>query len=368
MGMPAARLTDMHVCPMVTGLVPHVGGPIIGPCALNVLIGSSLAARISDLAVCVGPPDMIVQGSATVLINSLPAARIGDKTVHGGVIVMGWPTVLIGDASSAGNMSVSGGPGAGGSAAIVDMAAKAKAIEERLDGASFLGTDDEARAIVGELSEAEIQALPTATRNRLMRELQSGYFSDDDKAAVKKIYSVKFVDPAFDAVDASKRSAMVKRLQSDPDVMNAKANWQSLPTEDRKKVLQKVADHQADAYGIPKTTITTFNDPPEDGYITNGYYQHSDGRLYLNTDPSASFHTFDDAMDTVTHENAHRYQHDLIDRLDAGQIKPGDPLYDQTDTFRLNNEYYTNDMPEYFTQPMENHSRVTGDAARRAIP
>lgn len=123
MGMPAARLTDMHVCPMVTGLVPHVGGPIIGPCALNVLIGSSLAARISDLAVCVGPPDMIVQGSATVLINSLPAARIGDKTIHGGVIVMGWPTVLIGDAGATGGGS--GGAVPGGLADIGQMIAAA---------------------------------------------------------------------------------------------------------------------------------------------------------------------------------------------------------------------------------------------------
>ncbi|PNG26105.1 PAAR domain-containing protein [Methylocella silvestris] len=93
---PAARLTDMHVCPAVTGVVPHVGGPILPPCCVNVLIGSLPAARVTDLATCVGPPDMIAMGSTTVLIGGLMAARIGDPTVHGGMIVMGLPTVMIG--------------------------------------------------------------------------------------------------------------------------------------------------------------------------------------------------------------------------------------------------------------------------------
>jgi uncharacterized Zn-binding protein involved in type VI secretion len=96
---PAARLTDMHACPMVTpGVppVPHVGGPISGPGAPTVLIGSLPAARIGDMAVCVGPPDSIVMGSATVLIAGMPAARIGDACAHGGSIVLGLPTVLIG--------------------------------------------------------------------------------------------------------------------------------------------------------------------------------------------------------------------------------------------------------------------------------
>ncbi len=86
----------MHVCPMVTGIVPHVGGPILPPCAVTVLIGGLPAARITDLATCVGPPDMIIMGSTSVFINYLPAARIGDNTMHGGVIVLGCFTVIIG--------------------------------------------------------------------------------------------------------------------------------------------------------------------------------------------------------------------------------------------------------------------------------
>jgi len=86
----------MHVCPMVTGVVPHVGGPVIPPGCVTVLIGSLPAARVGDLCTCVGPPDPIILGSTTVLIGGMPAARMGDATAHGGVIVAGCPTVIIG--------------------------------------------------------------------------------------------------------------------------------------------------------------------------------------------------------------------------------------------------------------------------------
>jgi uncharacterized Zn-binding protein involved in type VI secretion len=96
---PAARLTDFHQCPMQTPApvpIPHVGGPIIGPGAPTVLIGSLPAARVGDMAVCVGPPDSIVQGSATVMITGMPAARMGDATAHGGQIMLGAFNVMIG--------------------------------------------------------------------------------------------------------------------------------------------------------------------------------------------------------------------------------------------------------------------------------
>ena len=93
---PAARVGDMHTCPMTTGPVPHVGGPILPLGCPTVLIGGLPAARVTDRATCVGPPDVIVKGSSSVFISGLPAARKGDMTAHGGIIVMGWPTVLIG--------------------------------------------------------------------------------------------------------------------------------------------------------------------------------------------------------------------------------------------------------------------------------
>lgn len=96
---PAARITDLHVCPMVTpGLppVPHVGGPVIGPGVPTVLIGSLPATVVGDSLTCVGPPDTLVMGSTTVMIGSRPAGRMGDSTAHGGTITLGLPTVLIG--------------------------------------------------------------------------------------------------------------------------------------------------------------------------------------------------------------------------------------------------------------------------------
>ncbi len=96
----AARITDMHTCPMQTptpvGPVPHVGGPIIGPGVPTVLIGNLPAAVVGDSLFCVGPPDTIVTGSSTVLIGGKPAARMGDTTAHGGSIAIGLPTVFIG--------------------------------------------------------------------------------------------------------------------------------------------------------------------------------------------------------------------------------------------------------------------------------
>ena len=95
----AARLTDMHTCPMQTpGLppVPHVGGPIIGPGVPTVLIGKLPAAVMGDMATCVGPPDTIIKGSTTVMIGGKTDERMGDTTAHGGSIIMGCPTVIIG--------------------------------------------------------------------------------------------------------------------------------------------------------------------------------------------------------------------------------------------------------------------------------
>jgi uncharacterized Zn-binding protein involved in type VI secretion len=99
MGQPAARVGDMHVCPMMTpGVppIPHVGGPIAAPSAPTVLIGGMPGAGLGSVCTCVGPPDSIVKGSMTVMIGGKPAARMGDLTAHGGTIVIGCPTVLIG--------------------------------------------------------------------------------------------------------------------------------------------------------------------------------------------------------------------------------------------------------------------------------
>ena len=93
---PAARITDMHTCPMFDGPKPHVGGPILPPGVPTVLIGGLPAAVVGGMCTCVGPPDAIVKGSMKVMIGGRPAARMGDQTAHGGVIVAGAPTVMVG--------------------------------------------------------------------------------------------------------------------------------------------------------------------------------------------------------------------------------------------------------------------------------
>src|SRR6516164_10132051 len=103
MAKPAARLGDMHNCPMVTpGLppIPHVGGPIAGPCVPTVLIGSMPAAVVGDMAICVGPPDTLIMGSTGVFFMGKPAVRLGDPTAHGGTVTVGYPTVVIGEVGS----------------------------------------------------------------------------------------------------------------------------------------------------------------------------------------------------------------------------------------------------------------------------
>lgn len=109
MGKPAARVGDMHMCPMVTpGLppIPHVGGPITGPGVPTVLIGGMPAAVMGDMCTCVGPPDTVVLGSTGVFIGGKPAARMGDQCAHGGKITVGCPTVLIGETQSGSSSAV----------------------------------------------------------------------------------------------------------------------------------------------------------------------------------------------------------------------------------------------------------------------
>jgi len=104
---PAARIGDMHVCPLSDGPKPHVGGPVSIGCP-TVKIGFMPAARVGDMCVCVGPPDSIAKGSPTVKIGGMMAARMGDLTAHGGTITLGCPTVMIGEMGMGGAVTVQG--------------------------------------------------------------------------------------------------------------------------------------------------------------------------------------------------------------------------------------------------------------------
>jgi uncharacterized Zn-binding protein involved in type VI secretion len=148
LSQPAARIGDMHLCPMQTPAVvpiPHVGGPILPPGAPTVLIGGQPAACVGDMAICVGPPDVIVMGSTGVMISGRPAARMGDMCAHLGAIVGGYPTVLIGE--------VGGGGGAGGAAAAGVTAAAATMRAAKASGAAFVETNCATKTVLGTLGD-----------------------------------------------------------------------------------------------------------------------------------------------------------------------------------------------------------------------
>jgi uncharacterized Zn-binding protein involved in type VI secretion len=164
-GKPAARVSDMHVCPMVTPgtpPVPHVGGPIIPLCSPNVITGFMNQARVTDMCTCVGPPDAIAIGSPTVLVNGLMAARIGDNTVHGGVITTGFPTVLIGETPGGG-----GGPSGSGvtpkllHSALAAITHPIQALQELFESAA----ETEARQLA-ERKQAKADALALLQKAR----------------------------------------------------------------------------------------------------------------------------------------------------------------------------------------------------------
>ncbi len=254
---------------------------------------------------------------------------------------------------------------------------KGEEITKKLDDAGYFSRDEVARAEVDKLTPDDLKHLPTPIRNRLLAELQDGYFGDDEKEACKKLYSVKTLDPEFEKIDDANRKKMIEKIKNDPAFKEARAKWDTMTEAERVAIMKKAVDYQADAYGIPKTEIETYSkDDPTD----YGYYNHSDGKLHVNAhDAALKKGGFDEAIDTAVHENGHRYQATLIDDLDSGKIKPGDPLYNQAMTFKLNDThkgYYVQPRrgqpatpdtgDEYFTQPQENHSRITGTAVKNA--
>jgi hypothetical protein len=211
----------------------------------------------------------------------------------------------------------------------------------------------------------------------LLQELQGGDLSDEDKAACKKLYSVTTLDPEFEKLDNAHRKAMIEKLKTDPAFKHARDNWEKLTEAERIAIMKKAVDIQGEAYGIPETTIETYSETfPPPSY---GYYKRDDGILHVNAhDDALKSGGFDEAIDTAVHENEHRYQAMLIDKLKAGEIKPGDALYNQAMAFKLNDvkdgfcvqptrERSSPDRgDEYLTQPKEHHARLTGAAVQNA--
>ncbi len=166
MGLPAARLTDLHLCPLVTGPVPHVGGPVTAPGAPTVLIGALPAARATDMCSCVGPPDMIAKGSPTVLTMGLPQARVADTCAHGGAIVMGCFTVLVGEAG--------GGGGAAPPAGVAPPGTAADAIAKSVNpGKGTINCGNIVDAVIARLDGTDPNAVAPTTQDGTFAQIEA---------------------------------------------------------------------------------------------------------------------------------------------------------------------------------------------------
>lgn len=254
-------------------------------------------------------------------------------------------------------------------------------ILKSIKDASWFSEDNVTRDwINNKLNAAEIKFLPAKVRNRMMEELHEGVFSDDDKAAMKKLYSVRTLDPEFEKAEKKKRDAYIEKMKNDPEFVKARKDWATMDKDQKMKVLEKAANYHAEAYGTKTAPeakplkVKPFDTAPETDSAgntswTNGVYNPGNGTITINTNssPLVEFNSFDGALDLITHEAGHRYQEVLAARVKNGKLKPGDPEYDQAVAFMWNDKYYIGEPQSiYETQPMESHSRVSGAAVQAA--
>ena len=162
---------------------------------------------------------------------------------------------------------------------------KGEEITRKLDGASDATLGDVAKAAAKALKPDEVKFLPTAIRNRLLTEIQKGGLTDDAKAACKVLFSQPTMDPEFEKLDMQHQRAPIEKMKNDPDFKKARENWDTLTEKERIAIMQKAVDYQAEASGIPKTTIGTYDHADKDDY---GYYDHADGILHVNKNDKCS--------------------------------------------------------------------------------
>jgi hypothetical protein len=254
-------------------------------------------------------------------------------------------------------------------------------ILKSIKDACYFKEDNVTRDWIKKLSPEQIKFLPAKIRNRMMEELHEGIFSGDDKDAMKKLYSVRCLDAAFEKAEKKKRDDYIAKLKNDPEFVKARKDWGTMDKDQKMKVLEKAANYHAEAYGTKTAKearplkVKAYNKEPKKdsaGNVTgwnNGVYNPATGTITINTNAYADvkFNNFDRALDLITHEAGHRYQEVLAERVKNGKLKPGDPEYDQAVAFMWNDKYYVEDPPHvYENQPMESQSRVSGAAVQAA--
>ncbi|HEX5325411.1 MAG TPA: hypothetical protein VFW75_01960 [Acetobacteraceae bacterium] len=248
----------------------------------------------------------------------------------------------------------------------LEKAAKAVNLPERQKKATAAGDK------IDKMSDDDIGKMSAADKAALVKEmLGAGQPTGKIRDAQRKLYRDTDLDPDFRKVEQKHQQAVADELKGDKELAEARKNWATATPDDITKALTKVVKAQSKVLGITPPKIVVI--PPKDsktpdGHIIEGFFDPSDGMLHINMLPESSIHDFTEALDTVLHENAHNWQHQLVAQLHAGKLKKGDPLYNQALMFEANSiepgGYIEPDesVSDYQKQPLERHSWETGPA------
>lgn len=266
----------------------------------------------------------------------------------------------------------------------IEEMAVLKSVTDRLDAADPADLDDVSRTIVEEMTAAgTLNTLPTEARTTLIDNMMSGTPTDDEHAAIQEIFSIPHVDRQFEEVDRQTRQSIIDAYMSDPEVQELADNWHEMESADRMAAVRKLIEVPCgeDGWdvGVP-ANIVPFDQPRDaDGSLLYGAYSHSSDRMTFNVNDDAHG-DFGEVLDTITHEMGHRYQMELIERLDPSHpeaLSPGDAEYEQARWLQQDDNYLNrfsdpadDDDPFdriYFTSPSETHSRVMGNEVKAGL-
>ena len=226
---------------------------------------------------------------------------------------------------------------------------------------------------IDNMKDKEIKNMSNDDKIDYINVIRDGTMSDADRDIQGRIYRNWPLDDDFKTFDDQKRNEFLDKLKNDETVQNAQDNWDTLTTEEKKEVMQQVVNLQSETYGYNKTPdIELYNSKPQNNMISNGLYAND--KIYLNTDPSSKFaSSFEEAVDVVSHENAHHYQHELAESFENGDIEEDHATYEQARIFSCNfatdNAYVKpeEDFNTYELQPVESHSNRMGRESRHEM-
>jgi chromosome segregation ATPase len=256
-------------------------------------------------------------------------------------------------------------------------------IRKRLDDKWDINKDGEARKIIEELeASGKLAGLPMEARNALVDELMDGYLSEDDDAAMQKIFKIPAIDRRFEEKDKATRDKIVKAYTENEEVKKIRADWSTMTEAQKKEAVKKLTQIPVgpDGWNVGMPSTFDYTNAPKDsnGNILFGTYSYGDDAMSINLHNDAAINSTDpsvkdpiELLDTIAHEMGHKYQRKLIDDLEAGRLKPGDAEYEQARAFQQH-EQYKQRSPDgfkkiYSTSPKEAHSRVMGSEIRRGL-